>query len=158
MDHPNILRMYEFYEDNCNYHLVTEICTGGELFDRIVEQEHLSEKYCAEIMEQVISGVNYCHQKNIVHRDLKPENLLLLNKKPNSPIKIIDFGTSQAFDPTKKMKARLGTPYYIAPEVLNKKYNEKCDVWSCGVIMFVILSGYPPFQGGTDIEILTKVK
>jgi calcium-dependent protein kinase len=102
--------------------------------------------------------VNYCHKNNIVHRDLKPENVLLEASKDFDQIKIIDFGTSLKFDPSKFLDEKLGTPYYIAPEVLNKKYNEKCDIWSCGVIMYIILSGVPPFNGANDQEIMKNVK
>jgi calcium-dependent protein kinase len=82
-----------------------------------------------------------------VHRDLKPENILYESSKADSFLKVIDFGTSRIYDPNRKMAQRLGTPYYIAPEVLDKKYNEKCDVWSCGVILYILLSGIPPFNG-----------
>ena len=109
-------------------------------------------------MHQVVSAVNYCHTKNIVHRDLKPENLLLDRAGSISSIKVIDFGTSQAFRKNQRMKEKFGTPYYIAPEVLRQDYNEKCDIWSCGVILYILLSGRPPFNGITDKEILDKVK
>jgi calcium-dependent protein kinase len=92
-----------------------------------------------------------------VHRDLKPENLLLDKDTENPRIKIIDFGTSQMFDPEKKMNKKFGTPYYIAPEVLNRSYNEKCDVWSCGVIIYILLCGYPPFNGANDKQIIDSV-
>lgn len=99
----------------------------------------------------------YCHDNQIVHRDLKPENILYESSKQDSILKVIDFGTSRLYDPSKKMAQRLGTPYYIAPEVLEKCYTEKCDVWSCGVIMYILLSGIPPFNGKDDIEIMEKV-
>ena len=94
LDHPNILKLFEFYEDGRNYHLVTEMCTGGELFDRIIEKGHFNENIAALVMHQVLSAVNYCHANKIVHRDLKPENLLLESNDMNAPIKVIDFGTS----------------------------------------------------------------
>lgn len=94
--------------------------------------------------------MNYCHKNNIVHRDLKPENILYESQKHNALLKVVDFGTSMAYDPNVKMNQKLGTPYYIAPEVLSKKYNEKCDIWSCGVILFILLSGSPPFNGDDD--------
>lgn len=103
-------------------------------------------------------AVVYCHAQSIVHRDLKPENLLFVSADENSKLKIIDFGTSRKFDPKKRMTKRLGTPYYIAPEVLLENYNEKCDVWSCGVILFILLCGYPPFSGRTEDDILQRVK
>ena len=150
LDHPNIVKMYESFEDEKRYYIVTEICKGGELFDEIIARGKFTEKDAAVLMKQVLSCVNYCHKNNIVHRDLKPENVLLEANKDFDQIKIIDFGTSLQFDPSKFLDEKLGTPYYIAPEVLNKKYNEKCDIWSCGVILYIILSGVPPFNGAND--------
>ena len=98
-------------------------------------------------MKEVLSAVTYCHKYGIVHRDLKPENILYQTKQPDSPLKIIDFGTSKNFEKRDKLTDICGTPYYIAPEVLDGKYNEKCDVWSVGVIMYIMLCGYPPFNG-----------
>jgi calcium-dependent protein kinase len=161
LNHPNIIRIYEMFEDEKRYYVVSELCTGGELFDFITQQGHLSEETAAEIMRQLLSAVTYCHEHHIVHRDLKPENLLL-DSPPvdgqSSTIKLIDFGTSCLYSEDHSLKQRLGTAYYIAPEVLDMDYNEKCDVWSCGVIMFILLSGFPPFTGKTDEEILRKVK
>ena len=107
-------------------------------------------------MKQLLSAVSYIHSQNIVHRDLKPENLLFESANSQS-IKLIDFGTSQVFDPHVPMKERFGTPYYIAPEVLVGQYNEKCDVWSCGVILYVLLCGNVPFDGASDHDILANV-
>lgn len=109
-------------------------------------------------MKQILSAVVYCHANKVVHRDLKPENLLLESDEPNAKLKVIDFGVSQVFDKTKKMTTKIGTPYYIAPEVLNKSYTEKCDVWSCGVILYVLLSGSQPFAGNKEFEVCQKIK
>ena len=106
-------------------------------------------------MKALLSAVAYCHSHNIVHRDLKPENLILDHKGEDGVIKVIDFGTSQVFDPNKKMKAAMGTPYYIAPEVIKRRYDSKCDIWSCGVILYVLISGQAPFDGNSEEEILT---
>jgi len=107
-------------------------------------------------MKQLLSAVAYCHNKQIVHRDLKPENLLLV--KPDSfDIKVIDFGLSRTFTPEKNMYSKMGTPFYIAPEVLKKKYNEKCDIWSCGVILYILLCGNPPFNGKNDQAIFDSI-
>jgi len=157
LDHPNILKMYEFYQDHKNYYLITELCTGGELFDKIISLRYLTEEMAAETMYQILSAIAYCHDRNIVHRDLKPENLLLESNAENAPLKVIDFGTSTIFEPKRKMNQKHGTPYYIAPEVLKRKYTEKCDVWSCGVILYVLLCGYPPFGGSTEEKILSQV-
>ena len=128
------------------------------MFDRITKQKHFSEADAAHYMTQLLSAINYCHSNKIVHRDLKPENLLLDSEKPFANLKVIDFGTSQVYDKEKKMNQKFGTPYYIAPEVLNKCYDEKCDVWSCGVILYILLCGLPPFNGKTDSEIMNAVR
>jgi len=109
-------------------------------------------------MKQLLSAVVYCHAKNVVHRDLKPENLLMDTPDKNATLKVIDFGTSQVFDNKHKMSTKIGTPMYIAPEVLNKSYTEKCDVWSCGVILYVLLSGSQPFAGTSEYEVYQKIK
>ena len=155
--HPNIMQIYEFYEDKKNFYIITEICEGGELFDQIVQKGSLSEDEAANVVKQLLSAVNYIHLNNIVHRDLKPENILLDTQK-NNIIKIIDWGTARFFEKNKKMNKVSGTPYYIAPEVLFEKYDEKCDVWSCGIIMYILLCGYPPFNGNNDNEILNSIK
>ena len=155
--HPNIMQIFEFYEDKKNFYIITEFCEGGELFDKIIEKGTFSENEAAWIMKQHLSAVNYIHSNNIVHRDLKPENILLDTKKDNI-IKIIDWGTARFFDKSKKMNRINGTPYYIAPEVLAEKYDEKCDIWSCGVIMYIMLCGYPPFNAESDELILEKIK
>ncbi|OMJ69612.1 hypothetical protein SteCoe_32610 [Stentor coeruleus] len=157
-DHPNIIRLYEFYEDEKHYHLVTEYVSGGELFDFIIKSKMLSEAIAANFLRQILSAVAYCHEHNIVHRDLKPENLLLDRESADATVKVIDFGTSVIFEETKQLTQKYGTAYYIAPEVLRKDYNEKCDIWSCGVILYIFLSGRPPFGGKNDKDILIKVQ
>lgn len=172
LDHPNIMKLYEFFGDKKYYYLVMEVYKGGELFDEIINRQKFSEADAATMMKQVLSGVTYLHKHHIVHRDLKPENLLFESTAKDALIKIVDFGLSSYFESAKKMKDRLGTAYYIAPEVLRKKYDEKCDVWSCGVILFILLcgkgwrvnmieiclAGYPPFGGASDQEILKRVE
>ncbi|CAD8149985.1 unnamed protein product [Paramecium octaurelia] len=157
LDHPNIVKLHELFQDQKNYYLITEFLEGGELFEKITEMKFFTEKMAADIMKQILGGVVHCHEKKIVHRDLKPENILFENKKPNSNLKIIDFGTSKKVENNQNLTKRLGTPYYIAPEVLKRNYNEKCDVWSCGVILYIMLCGYPPF-GGPDQEILQNIE
>lgn len=171
VDHPNIIKLYEIFEDKKYYYIIMEFLTGGELFEKITDEEFygdFTEKDAAMIMQQVFRGINYWHSNNIVHRDLKPENLLLestvshedLGGKKTMKIKIIDFGTAQEFEVggKKKMEERYGTPYYIAPDVLNKSYNEKWDIWSLGVILYILLVGYPPFNGSDDKKIIEAVK
>lgn len=156
MDHPNIVRVYEYFQDETYLYIVTELCEGGELLDKIVSKTVLPEAVVAQYMRQLLSAVLYCHTKHIVHRDLKLENLLLLSKADDSLLKVIDFGTSVLFDPRKKLKRRLGTVCYIAPEVLGSGYDEKCDMWSCGVLLYVLLSGRMPFAGEDDHQILAN--
>lgn len=157
LDHPNILKLYEIYDDEKRYYIVTELCKGGELFDQILQKGVYTEKEAANIVQQVLQAVAYFHDLNVVHRDLKPENVLI-DKELNNTLKIIDFGTSIQIQPGEFLTNTHGTSYYIAPEVLNKKYNEKCDVWSIGVIMYILLSGKPPFDGANDQEITENVK
>lgn len=144
LDHPNIVKIFDLYKDNRFVYLITELCTGGEVFDKIQTLQHFSERMAASYMRQVLSAVAYLHSLKICHRDLKPENLLLSSKDPNSPVKLIDFGVSCEFKSGVRLTQRFGTPYYIAPEVLKYSYDEKCDIWSCGKetrISFVILDG-----------------
>ena len=162
LDHPNIIKLYEYYENEKSIYLIMELCTGGELFDRIVENTEngiqYTEKQAATLFRQMMDAINYCHKNGIVHRDLKPENLLFLNKKENSPIKVIDFGMSKRFDNIKFMNEKVGTAYYISPEVLQGKYDEKCDIWSAGVILYIIICGYPCFNGEDDDEIFAAIQ
>ena len=142
--------------------ILFRFCNGGELFDRINEDGWLTEKLVAKIMKNIFMAVAYCHSQSIMHRDLKPENILLEfhsnNDRDNFSIKLIDFGTAVMFKPRQKFNEKIGTPYYIAPEILKKKYDEKCDLWSCGVIMYILLTGEPPFNGDSDKEILKRVE
>ncbi len=159
LDHPNILKIFEFYSNKESYSLVTELCSGGELFQEIVEKGPFNEKYSAYVIYQILSAINYCHNMKIIHRDLKPENILIVDRdKNNYPrIKICDFGTSKMFEKGAVQRKLVGSSYYIAPEVLKKHYDEKCDIWSCGVILYILLSGRPPFGGENDKEIMQRV-
>lgn len=159
LKHPHIIRLFETFEDSKDYHLVMEVCHGGELFDRIIRAVHFTEVQAAHCVGQIIKGLNYLHTVGIVHRDLKPENFLCLNDDPieDNVIKIIDFGLATRFTKGEKLTTSLGTPYYVAPEVLRKSYDELCDMWSCGVITYVLLSGEVPFPGTNSNAILQKV-
>ena len=159
LDHPNILKIFEFYSNKESYSIVTELCTGGELFQEIIDRGPFNENYSAYVMFQILSAINYCHNMHIVHRDLKPENILITERdKNNYPrIKICDFGTSKMFEKGAVQRKLVGSSYYIAPEVLKKHYDEKCDIWSCGVILYILLSGRPPFGGDDDKQIMDRV-
>ena len=161
LDHPNIVKINDFYTTKTEYTLVTEYCPEGELFYEIKNFAPFNEALAGWYMKQILSAVNYCHKLKIIHRDLKPENILIYKKNKNgfNTIKIIDFGTAIIFNKKINDKSLTGSIYYIAPEVLskNRNYTEKCDVWSCGIIMYILLTGIPPFNGETDEEIVTKI-
>jgi calcium-dependent protein kinase len=162
-DHPNIIKLYEVFESQRSLYLVMEECKGGEIFDRIIQhiqkKEMYSEKDAATIFQQVMSAIEYCHNNGICHRDLKPENILYLNEgaEKDNPIKVIDFGLSQVISSDKKLSTKVGTAYYVSPEILLGEYTEKCDIWSAGVILYIFLSGDPPFNGSNDHAIYTKI-
>lgn len=163
--HPHIIALRDVFEDSKYLHLITELCTGGELFDRIIkktqsEEGHFSEHDAALLVRDILDAIAYCHDvKGIVHRDLKPENFLFLTEADNAPIKIIDFGLSRHDDVNQGiMQTKVGTPYYVAPEVLRRQYTKSCDIWSIGVITYILLCGYPPFYGDSDAQIFDSVR
>ena len=163
LSHPNIVKIYEFFDTAIDYYIVTEYCKKGELFEYI--NNKYSERQLAVLFYQVFSGLCYLHEKKILHRDLKLENLMIseIEKDINTGeeyfwMKIIDFGTAKIFERKKKEKEIIGSSYYIAPEVLKKNYNEKCDTWSVGVILYMTLTGIPPFDGETDDDIIHRIK
>lgn len=161
LDHPNIMKVFEFFCNKNTIFIINELCTGGELFDKIVEVKHFSENVAADIMKQLFSAVGFCHEQGVIHRDLKPENILIETQQEKSKeffhIKIIDFGTCEILKRNKMLKEQIGTSFYIAPEVLKNSYNEKCDLWSCGVILYILLCGAPPFYGTCEDEIFHKI-
>ena len=140
VDHPNIIKLFETFEDTRFIYLVMELCQGGELFDRIIAEGHFTEAQGAQIMKQILRCIFYLHSNGIMHRDLKPENFLFVEANDpieKSTLKIIDFGLSCKFKEGDFKKTKAGTPYYVAPQVLAGKYDQGCDVWSCGVIMYL---------------------
>lgn len=160
-DHPYIVKLYDVWEDERYIYLVMECCNGGELFNHIIKKKRLSEREAAGLFHQLLTALNYLHQNNVVHRDLKPENLLFASEPcETSPLKLCDFGLAKLCqNPTKVMTSKIGTPFYIAPEVIaGTAYGFSCDVWSCGVILYILLSGYPPFFGNTESRIFEKIR
>jgi calcium-dependent protein kinase len=158
LDHPNIVRIYENFEDSKNYYIVEEHCHGEDLFDLVSRLKQITEQVAARIMRQIFSAVGYLHTRQVVHRDLKPENIIVLNGNEEVPhVKLIDFDTATYCSVERQLRGSIGTAYYMAPEVLTKNYNEKCDMWSCGVLLYIMLSGTPPFPGYSDKEILRNV-
>ncbi|KAF7804210.1 calcium-dependent protein kinase 26-like [Senna tora] len=145
------------YEDAVAVHVVMELCAGGELFDRIVQRGHYTERKAAKIARTVVSVIEACHSLGVMHRDLKPENFLFVNEDEESPLKAIDFGLSAFFKPGDIFNDVVGSPYYVAPEVLRKRYGPESDVWSAGVIIFILLCGVPPFWAETEQAIFKEV-
>lgn len=160
LDHQNIMKIYEFYEDDEEFSLVTELCEGGELFDTIIAKKHLEEVDSAIIMFQLFGAIAYCHSQNIMHRDLKTENILLERKKRNGNyrIKLIDFGIAKILEKGEFETSLSGTCFYIAPEVIQKNYDKRCDLWSCGVILYILLCGRMPFGGNDNREIFRNIQ
>ena len=161
LNHPNILKLFEYYYDEKeNIYIITEYIRGEELFNKIQEKGKFSEEDTAVIIKSVLQAITYCHSCGIIHRDLKPENILIpagKGKIDYTLLKIIDFGASVLKKDDGKISFRFGTPYYIAPEVLLESYNEKCDVWSIGVITYLLLLGQAPFDGDDDDIICQKI-
>ncbi len=166
LDHPNISKIYEAYEDETSIYIIMEYCKGGELYKKMInlleKGELLTEESIAIIFKQLISVISYCHNHNICHRDIKPENILLIDDTNdfNNNIKVIDFGLSIYFKNgiNQKMNNSVGTIYYASPEVIEGNYNEKCDIWSCGVLLYSLLVGTVPFKGRNHKEIICKIK
>jgi len=157
LEHPNVVKLFEAYESKSSVYLVMELVTGGELFDRIVEKGSYTEKDAADLIKQVLSAVAYMHTSGVVHRDLKPENLLYNSPDEDSKIMISDFGLSKMED-SGIMATACGTPGYVAPEVLAQKpYGKEVDVWSIGVISYILLCGYPPFYDENDANLFAQI-
>ncbi|KAK8404722.1 hypothetical protein O3P69_007759 [Scylla paramamosain] len=157
LTHPNIVQLLETFEDKHKVYLVMELVTGGELFDRIVEKGSYTEKDAADLIRQVLEAVDYMHEQGVVHRDLKPENLLYFSQDEDSKIMISDFGLSKMED-SGIMATACGTPGYVAPEVLAQKpYGKAVDVWSIGVIAYILLCGYPPFYDENDANLFAQI-
>ncbi|CAL0326643.1 unnamed protein product [Lupinus luteus] len=148
--HPNIVTLKDTYEDDNAVHLVMELCEGGELFDRIVARGHYTERAAAAVTKTIVEVVQMCHKHGVMHRDLKPENFLFANKKETAALKAIDFGLSVFFKPGERFNEIVGSPYYMAPEVLKRNYGPEVDIWSAGVILYILLCGVPPFWAETE--------
>ncbi|GAB2221584.1 hypothetical protein Drorol1_Dr00012769 [Drosera rotundifolia] len=148
--HPNLVSLKDTYEDDEAVHIVMELCEGGELFDRIVARGHYTERAAATILRTIVEVVQMCHKHGVIHRDLKPENFLFANKKETAALKAIDFGLSVFFKPGERFNEIVGSPYYMAPEVLKRNYGPEVDVWSAGVILYILLCGIPPFWAETE--------
>ncbi|CAD8186340.1 unnamed protein product [Paramecium pentaurelia] len=155
LDHPNILKINEYYSDDRFHYIITDFYSGGELFSKIQERRIFSEAYAARIIRQLLYAVNYCHLHGIAHREIRPENIMLEKSSEFASAILIDFGMCQKI--SHKMHSSVNHPYYQAPEIQQKKYNESIDIWAIGVITYILLCGYPPFGGDTNRKIIDNV-
>ncbi|CAA3008881.1 CDPK-related kinase 5-like [Olea europaea subsp. europaea] len=156
--HSNLVQFYDAFEDNDNVYVVMELCQGGELLDRILARGgKYSEDDAKAVMVQILNVVVFCHFQGVVHRDLKPENFLFTSKDENSELKLIDFGLSDFVRPDEKLNDIVGSAYYVAPEVLHRSYSTEADVWSIGVIAYILLCGSRPFWARTESGIFRAV-
>jgi len=160
LDHPNICKIFEHFEDRKYIYAVIELCSGGEIHDLVVDQGHFSESQSAHVMNQVFRGVFYMHTSQICHRDLKPENLMISRDEEIDvgTVKILDFGHARVFQKGVMMTTKCGAVYYVSPQILAGRYDQATDMWTIGVLLYILICGYPPFAGGNDAEILSKVR
>lgn len=160
MNHPNLVKLVDFYIENDTYYLVQELMTGGELFDAIVKREFYSEAEAKEFARTLADALAYCHRHNVVHRDLKPENILLSTNRDDAVLKVADFGFAKDVNEAGgALSTACGTPGYVAPEILEgQPYAAPVDCWSLGVIFYILLCGYPPFAEDTQRQLFEKIK
>ena len=160
LQHPNIVSCLDFFEDRKSFHVVIELLQGGEALDKLVQKQHYSELEARELILVLLNAIKHCHDRSIVHRDLKFENLLLVSKETNhlGSIKVVDFGFATRVNGLEKLP-QCGTPSYVAPEILkHEAYGLPCDMWSIGVIAYILLGGYPPFNERTQKALFSKIK
>ncbi|KAL3846090.1 hypothetical protein ACJIZ3_003493 [Penstemon smallii] len=156
--HKNLIKFYDAFEDSQNVYVVMELCEGGELLDRILARGgRYSEEDAKRIVVQMLSVVAFCHLQGVVHRDLKPENFLFATKDEDAPMKVIDFGLSDFIRPDQRLNDIVGSAYYVAPEVLHRSYSSEADIWSIGVITYILLCGSRPFWARTESGIFRSV-
>eukprot|EP00795_Rhopilema_esculentum_P005404 gene5404-569_t len=160
LKHPNIVRLHASLPEEGVHYLVFDLVTGGELFEDIVAREYYSEADASHCIQQILESVQHCHQNSVVHRDLKPENLLLASKEKGAVVKLADFGLAVEVDGEKySWHGFAGTPGYLSPEVLRKEpYGKPVDMWACGVILYILLVGYPPFWDEDQHRLYAQIK
>lgn len=158
IDHPNLLKLIDLYSSETTLQIITEFYNGGELFERLMKDKCFDEITCSKIMKQILLGINYLHKNRIVHRGITPENMVFEGSVDNFLIKIIDFKLLTYLPEKQHLSEKVGAVFYIAPEILEEKYDFKCDIWSCGVLLYVMLCGKFPFNGKTNLEILQNIK
>ena len=158
IDHPNVMRLIDIYTNETTLQVVTEFYNGGELFEKLMQKKNFNENTCAKVIKQILFGLNYLHKNRIVHRGITPENLVFEGTNENFLIKIIDFKLLTYLPENTKLSDKVGAVFYIAPEILCENYDFKCDIWSCGVLLFTMLCGKFPFNGETNLDIFQNIK
>ena len=162
LDHPNIVHVFETFENEDYIHMVLDLLKGDELYNRLLAARRFNQIQAATTMEQIFRAVTYMHNEGIFHRDIKPENFMFLESDDVpvelAQLKLIDFGFGVPAELGDRFKTKCGTPYYVSPQILSGKYGREADIWSCGIICFVLLTGYPPFYGADVAEVLAKVQ
>jgi len=158
LNHDNIIKMHEYFVDSDHFYIILDLIEGVDLYKYFIKTGTILENDAKIIMKQILSTLNYLHTKGIIHRDVKPENILIEKRNDNIKVKLIDFGSGCYFQKKRKLTQIVGSSYYVAPEVINKNYTYKCDLWSCGVILYFILTGVVPFEGSSDEAIMRSIK
>ncbi|OMJ74353.1 hypothetical protein SteCoe_26742 [Stentor coeruleus] len=157
LSHKNIIGYFETLEDDLKFYIITELCLGGSLAEKLRKSKKFSEAFTIEIMKQVLDAVEYLHSQKIIHRDIKLENILLKDSSSNS-IKLIDFGCSEYIKPGESLSSCMGSLFYLAPEVIKGNSTEKTDVWSCGILALIMLTGTLPYLGKNLTEIKEEIR
>lgn len=159
LEHKNIVEVLDFFEEADQYYIVMDHMAGGDVFDRILEYKSYTEYDARNLAKVMLETIGYMHSQGIAHRDIKPQNLLLVSKEDNATIKVADFGFAKRVHTPKSLTSRCGTPSYVAPEILNSlPYDQMCDMWSCGVVLYSLLCGYTPFADDNQEVMFTRVK
>lgn len=158
INHPNLTKLIDIYQNESSISIITEYHNGGELFEKLMKNKSFSEQTCLKIITQILLGVNYLHKNLIVHRGITPENMVFEGNISNFLIKIIDFKLLTFLPEKTRLTEKVGAVYYIAPEILSENYDFKCDIWSCGILLFVMLCGRFPFTGNSNTEIFENIK
>lgn len=157
IDHTNIIRYFDFYEDPHFLYVVMELCSGGEVFQKILELKRFQESDASAIGRQMLSAVNYIHNLGICHRDIKAENFMFAENSISSPLKMIDFGMATKFTPNQVLTELCGSPHYLSPELIGQKYNHSADLWAFGVLLYLLMYGRYPYDGKNPQDIMTKI-
>jgi serine/threonine protein kinase len=158
LDHPNIVKFYDMFEDRTNFYIALEFISGGELFDRITKKTFYYEKDAKYLLKVILQAIKHCHDRNLVHRDLKPENLMMESHDNDTKVKLVDFGFASVCDGN-NLDGRMGTPIYMAPEIWDGvSYGKPVDMWAIGVITYILLGGYPPFADDKREKLIKRIK